>query len=84
MTPNDGSKSMGTSARVEVNLSKQPTNGNRLFLVCELLGQGPGGHDLYFAKAEILGRGHQSFSLGSEEAPRQTQKLSVRPGSVVS
>jgi hypothetical protein len=75
VTPNDGSTSMGTSARIELDITKQPTNGNRLFLVCELLGQGPGGHDLYFAKAEILGRGHQSFSLRFGGGPPADPKV---------
>jgi hypothetical protein len=55
----DGGRTMSSTAKISVRVTKLPNNGNTLFLVCELLG-GSGDPNLHYGKAELTELGPQS------------------------
>ncbi|MDQ1647100.1 MAG: hypothetical protein QOJ50_3284 [Cryptosporangiaceae bacterium] len=58
--PGDGKLGMGTTAIIRYTVTRQPNNGNRLFLVCAFVGSGQ--NNLFYAKAEVFGVGPGSIA----------------------
>jgi hypothetical protein len=63
VAPADGGRVMGTAATFTVTVKKLPTNGNRLFIVCNLQRHDPSSPDLYYARAELSEPGRQQLTL---------------------
>ncbi|MCW2503238.1 MAG: hypothetical protein JWO79_1522 [Actinomycetia bacterium] len=58
--PGDGKLGMGTTAIIRYTVTRQPNNGNRLFVVCAFVGSGQ--NNLFYAKAEVFGVGPGSIA----------------------